>query len=408
MLMTSFSIHTPARNLVRLRRDEKQKSDDAGRGTPNAVRSFWLMFVVEFQNAFSDNVLRWLVTFLIIGMGFVRGETRPASSSLVGAVFALPFVLFSMAGGYFADRFSKRNVTIAVKCAELGIMSVVTLSLWLVNIPLMLAGIFLMSTHSAIFGPTKYGMLPELLPEKKLSWGNGIFGLGTFSAAITGTILAGTLSDIFGRRQIWSGIILIALALVGLSLCLGIQRLPAADPTKKFRANFLGDFWLQFQAIRRDRVLFLGVVGNMFLSFLAMLLQLTVVFYGKDIFHFDDRHSAYLLGGLLIGVGAGSLAAGFLSGGKIEYGLVPLGMAGLTIFSALLASCRLWRRRFLVGPRPARLLRRLLQRARQRHHPAPPRRGQQRQGHRHRRVVELDRNFARLRASIPCSRPCGI
>ena len=201
----------------------------------------------------------------------------------------------------------------------------------------MLAGIFLMSTHSAIFGPTKYGMLPELLPEKKLSWGNGIFGLGTFSAAITGTIFAGTLSDIFGRRQIWSGIVLIALALVGLSLCLGVQRLPAADPTKKFRVNFLGDFWLQFQAIRRDRVLFLGVVGNMFLSFLSMLLTLTVVFYGKDIFHFDDRHSAYLMGGLLIGVGAGSLAAGFLSGGKIEYGLVPLGMAGLTIFSVLLS-----------------------------------------------------------------------
>ena len=153
-------------------------------------------------------------------------EKRDSLVPLVGDVFALPFMLFSMAGGFFADRFSKRNVAIAVKCAELGIMSVVTLGLWLVNIPLMLAGIFLMSTHSAIFGPTKYGMLPELLPEKKLSWGNGIFGLGTFSAAIAGTILAGSLSDTFGKRQIWSGVILIALALVGLSLCLGVRACP--------------------------------------------------------------------------------------------------------------------------------------------------------------------------------------
>jgi acyl-[acyl-carrier-protein]-phospholipid O-acyltransferase/long-chain-fatty-acid--[acyl-carrier-protein] ligase len=294
------------------------------------------MFVVEFQNAFSDNVLRWLVTFLIVGMGLSL-EKRDSLVPLVGAVFALPFVLFSMAGGFFADRYSKRSVAITVKCAELGIMSVASVGLWLDNIPLMLAGIFLMSTHSAIFGPTKYGMLPELLPEKKLSWGNGIFGLGTFSAAITGTIFAGMLSDVFGQRQILSGAILIALALVGLSLCLGIRRLPAADPHKKFRANFLGDFLLQFRAIRRDRVLFLGVVGNTFLSFLAMLLQLTVVFYGKDIFHFDDRHSGYLQGGMLVGVGAGSLAAGFLSGGKIEYGLIPLGMAGLTAFAALLS-----------------------------------------------------------------------
>ncbi len=294
------------------------------------------MFVVEFQNAFSDNVLRWLVSFMIIGMGFSL-EKRDSLVPLVGDVFALPFVLFSMAGGFFADRFSKRNVAITVKCVELGIMSVVTLGLWLVNIPLMLTGIFLMSTHSAIFGPTKYGMLPELLPEKKLSWGNGIFGLGTFSAAITGTILAGWLSDTFGKRQLWSGAILIALAVVGLSLCLGVRQLPAADPHKKFRANFVGDFWSQLKTIRRDRVLFLGIVGNTFLSFLAMLLQLTVVFYGKDIFHFDDRHSSYLQGGLLVGVGAGSLVAGFLSGGKIEYGLIPLGMAGLTIFSGLLA-----------------------------------------------------------------------
>ncbi|HEX7619365.1 MAG TPA: MFS transporter, partial [Verrucomicrobiae bacterium] len=314
---------------------EERKSVNRGQ-KPDALRSFWLMFVVEFQNAFSDNVLRWLVTFMIVGMSLSL-EKRDSLVPLVSAIFALPFVLFSMAGGFFADRFSKRSVAIAVKCAELGIMSAAGLGLWLNNIPLMLAGIFLMSTHSAIFGPTKYGMLPELLPEKKLSWGNGIFGLGTFSAAITGTIFAGMLSDTFGKRQIWSGAILLVLALVGLSLCLGVTRLPAADPHKKFRVNFLGDFFSQFKAIRQDRVLFLGVVGNTFLSFLAMLLQLTVVFYGKDIFHFDDRHSGYLQGGMLVGVGLGSLAAGFLSGGKIEYGLIPLGMAGLTIFSALLS-----------------------------------------------------------------------
>ena len=380
----------------------ESQTPDAGRQTaearpqrPDTLRSFWLMFVVEFQNAFSDNVLRWLVTFLIVGMGLSL-EKRDSLVPLVGAVFALPFVLFSMAGGFFADRYSKRSVAIAVKCAELGIMSVASLGLWLDNIPLMLTGIFLMSTHSAIFGPTKYGMLPELLPEKKLSWGNGIFGLGTFSAAITGTIFAGMLSDAFGQRQIFSGAILIALALVGLFLCLGVRRLPAADPEKKFRANFLGDFLSQFKAIRRDRILFLGVVGNTFLSFLAMLLQLTVVFYGKDIFHFDDRHSGYLQGGMLVGVGAGSLAAGFLSGGKIEYGLIPLGMAGLTDFFRAALPRRFRRRRFRVGPRPARLLRRLLQRARQRHHSTPPRRWQQRQGHRHRGLAELGRHFARF------------
>jgi acyl-[acyl-carrier-protein]-phospholipid O-acyltransferase/long-chain-fatty-acid--[acyl-carrier-protein] ligase len=322
---------------------------DAGRRTPDAKpvapecgkreRSFWLMFVVEFQNAFSDNTLKFIVTFFIIGMGLSL-EKRDSLVPLVSAVFALPFVLFSMAGGYFADRFSKRNIAIAVKCAELGIMSIVSLGLWLENIPLMLAAIFLMSTHSAIFGPTKYGMLPELLPEKRLSWGNGIFGLGTFAASIAGQIFAGTLSDLFGKKQIYSGGLLILLALVGLSLCCGVTRLPAADPRKKFRANFIGDFFSQFKAIRGDRVLFLGVMGNTFLWFLGALLQLVILFYGKDTLGLDDTHITYLLAALILGLGAGSLAAGFLSGGKIEYGLVPLGMAGLTVFAVALSQIK--------------------------------------------------------------------
>ena len=306
---------------------------------PETLRSFWLMFVVEFQNAFSDNTLKFLVTFFIIGMGLSK-EKRDSLVPLVSAVFALPFVLFSMAGGFFADRFSKRNVAITIKCAELGIMSVALLGLGCGSVPLMLGAVFLMSTHSAIFGPTKYGMLPELLPEKKLSWGNGIFGLGTFASTIAGQIFAGTLSDLFGKKQAWSGVILIALALVGLSLCLGITRLPAADPAKKFHANFLGDFFWQFKAIRRDRVLFLGVIGNTFLWFLGALLQLVILFYGKDVLHLDDAHITYLLAALILGIGAGSLAAGFLSGGKIEYGLVPLGMVGLTVFAVLLSQIK--------------------------------------------------------------------
>jgi acyl-[acyl-carrier-protein]-phospholipid O-acyltransferase/long-chain-fatty-acid--[acyl-carrier-protein] ligase len=220
---------------------EEIKPQDVKRQRSN-LRSFWLMFVVEFQNAFSDNVLQWLVIFLIVGFGLPQ-EKRDTLVPLVGGVFALPFVLFSMTGGFFADRFSKRSIAIAVKYAEIGIMSLATLAFWLGSIPLMLVCIFLMSTHSAIFGPTKYGMLPELLPEKKLSWGNGIFGLGTFAAIITGSMLAGTLHDTFGQQQIRSGILLILLALTGLTLCQFVVKLPAADPHKKFRVNFLGDFF---------------------------------------------------------------------------------------------------------------------------------------------------------------------
>src|ERR1035441_10240005 len=119
--------------------------------------------------------------------------------------------------------------------------------------------VFLMSVHSAIFGPSKYGLLPELLPERKLSWGNGVLELGTFLAIIGGTVAGGWLCKTFSTQPEWSGVILIALAVVGLTTSFGITKIPAADPARKFRANFIADLWQQIQLIRRDRSLFLEI-----------------------------------------------------------------------------------------------------------------------------------------------------
>ncbi len=299
------------------------------------LRGFWSLFVTQFQNAFSDNALKFLTAFIVIGI-FSQAQ-RNQLVPLVSFVFALPFVLFSMTGGYLADRFSKRQVIIGIKLAEIGIMSLAMLGLWRQNVPLLFGVVFLMSTHSAFFGPNKYGLLPELLDEKELSWGNGIIQLGTFIASISGTVVAGLMSDNFKHNQVWSGLILIGLAIFGTLMSLGISRVPAANPDKVFRLNFLEEFWVQFQSIRRDRVLWLAVLGSTFIWFLAALFQPTILFYGKDALHLDDTHSGYLQAALAVGIGVGSVAAGYLSGNKIEYGLVPLGALGLTAFGGLLS-----------------------------------------------------------------------
>jgi acyl-[acyl-carrier-protein]-phospholipid O-acyltransferase/long-chain-fatty-acid--[acyl-carrier-protein] ligase len=299
-------------------------------------QGFWSLFATQFQNAFSDNALKFLTTFLIIGAG-ISQQTRNQLVPLVGLIFALPFVLFSMTGGFFADRFSKRNVILCIKLAEIAIMSLALVGLWRGDIYLLLVVIFLMSTHSAFFGPSKYGLLPELLSEKELSWGNGIIQLGTFVASIAGTMAAGKLSDHFGRHQTVSGIMLIGLALFGTLTTLGITRIPAANPAKEYRVNFLHEFFAQLGTIRKDRVLFLAVLANTFLWFLAALFQPTIIFYGKDVLHLDDTHSSYLQAALAIGIGLGSGVAGYVSGKKIEYGLVPLGGLGLALFGALLS-----------------------------------------------------------------------
>ena len=304
--------------------------------TPGRLRGFWSLFVTQFQGAFSDNTLKWLVIFLITGMGFSNGQ-RDQLVGVVGALFAVPFIVFSMAGGFLADRFSKRTVTIGVKIFEIFVMLLAMTGLVTGHLILTIACVFLMGVHSAIFGPSKYGLLPELLPEKKLSWGNGVLELGTFLAIIGGTVAGGWLCKEFAGRQFWSGAILIALAAFGLMTSFGITKIPAAAPAKKFRVNFIADLWAQIQLARRDRVLWLAMLGNIYFFAIAALIQFLIVIYAKDVLNIaDPAQSSYLQAATAIGIGVGSFAAGYLSGGKIEYGLIPLGSIGLTIFCALL------------------------------------------------------------------------
>jgi len=309
---------------------------DDSRQFESSLRGFWSLIVTQFQGAFSDNVLKWLVVFMILGMNVSSTELHRVGE-LVTALFSLPFILFSMAGGFFADRFSKRTISVSVKVFEMGVMLLALAGFWSNQIPMLLGCVFLMGVHSSFFGPSKYGLLPELLPERKLSWGNGLIELGTFMAIILGTVAAARMSKHFHGHQTWSGIILIALAVIGFVTSLGITRVPAADPGRKFHANFLSDLLAQLRLVRRDRALTLAFLGNTYFFFLGQLLQLNVFFYGAQILHLDEIGIGQLSIALALGIGLGSVAAGYLSGGKIEYGLVPLGAFGMSLVSAWLS-----------------------------------------------------------------------
>jgi acyl-[acyl-carrier-protein]-phospholipid O-acyltransferase / long-chain-fatty-acid--[acyl-carrier-protein] ligase len=296
---------------------------------------FWSLIATQFQTAFNDNALKFLVIYIIVAMALPQ-TMRDRLVPFVGALFALPFIFFSMAGGFFADRYSKRSATIGTKLLEFAVMAFAIAALYLHNLTMECASVFLISSEAALFGPSKYGLLPELLPEKQLSWGNGIIELGTFLASIAGTMAAGFLAVRYHGRESIAGFLLLAFTCVGFATSLGISRLPAADPNKRFRLNPLGDFGAQLKIIRADRVLGWAVLGNTYLFFLAALLQLTIILYGHDVLHVDETHVSYLQAAVGIGIGVGSFAAGYLSGGKIEYGLIPLGALGMTIFSAFL------------------------------------------------------------------------
>jgi acyl-[acyl-carrier-protein]-phospholipid O-acyltransferase/long-chain-fatty-acid--[acyl-carrier-protein] ligase len=297
---------------------------------------FWSLIATQFQGAFNDNALKFLVIYLVVERDFAF-DVRDRLILLVGALFALPYILFSLMGGFLADRYSKRSVTIGTKIFEIGVMLFALASLALGNLLMEAAAVFLLSTQGALFGPSKYGLLPELLPETKLSWGNGVIELGTFLAAITATMAAGFLAAAFRGRQIWSGAILLGFTVFGLVASLGISRVPAADPARQLRANPFTDFAGQLRIIAKDRLLRWSVIGNTYLWFLAALLQFVIVVYGHDVLRVDETQISYLQAAVGIGIGTGSLAAGYLSRGKIECRLVPLGAMGMAVFGFLVS-----------------------------------------------------------------------
>ena len=178
---------------------------------------FWSLIAVQFQGAFSDNALKWLVSFLVLDAGLSRERRDLWFVLVVPLLFAVPFLLFSIPGGYLADKYSKRSVTLWTKVFELSVMSFATFSLASGRLGLEGIALFLACTQGAIFGPTKYGLLPELLPESRLSWGNGIIELGTLLAAIGGALAGGYLAQTFRGHQSRSGIVFLLLTVIGLT-----------------------------------------------------------------------------------------------------------------------------------------------------------------------------------------------
>src|SRR5579884_3642327 len=289
---------------------------------------FWSLILTQFQGAFNENGLKNLVVFIILG-ATLHQAVRDRLVLIVGTLFSVPFILFSMTGGFLADRYSKRSVTIWTKLFEIGVMLFAIAGLAWQNLYMEMAAVFLASTQAALFGPSKYGLLPELLPESKLSWGNGVIELGTFLAVIAGGVSGALLTDVFNGRQVWSGLIFLGLSVLGLFFSLGIAKVPAADPLKKFDVNPLGDLWKQLRLIHKDRVLWLAVLGSTYFWFLGALLTANIVFYGSDVLHANSTRTGILQAAVAVGIGLGSLAAGYLSSGKVEYGLIPLGSIGM-------------------------------------------------------------------------------
>ena len=308
-----------------------------------ATRSggFRAYLATQFLGAFNDNAFKLVVSLLAVNVIIDTGGSSSVVA-LASGLFTAPFVLFSTYAGFLADRYSKKTITVWVKVAEIVIMLVGGLAFWFRSLPLAIFTLFLMGTQSAVFSPTKYGILPELLPDEELSRGNGLVQMWTFLAIILGTAVGGQLSHYFSGRLELAGLVCVTVAVLGTLTSLGVTPVPPAGSRRRFDPLFLRDLFQTVRQVAQDRPLFLCVLGSAYFWFLGALFQMNILLYAKRLMHIGgqpltDQQTSYLLTVIALGIGLGSVLAGRWSGKKVEFGLVPLGAMGLGLFSVLLS-----------------------------------------------------------------------
>jgi acyl-[acyl-carrier-protein]-phospholipid O-acyltransferase / long-chain-fatty-acid--[acyl-carrier-protein] ligase len=319
-------------------------------------RSFIGLLITQFLGATNDNIFRWLVAFI----GGDRAVEDPMFRWMVSwinpnlpaekykeiavaaglAMLVLPFIILAAPAGYCADRFSKRTVIVSCKVAEVILMILGVVVILHGNVWLMFFTLFLMGGHSAIFGPSKYGSIPEIVRPERISAANGLIGMTTILAIVSGTVGAGYLYEWtkpFGYTHwwLWASTV-VCVAAVGLLTSLPIRRLPNANPARKFPLNFAGEMYRDFRILISMRPLFLAALATMLFWSLGGLCQINVNSFGTDHLHLSKNNIGLLVGVLIVGVSVGNILAGVISRRRIVLSLVPLGAAGIALPHILL------------------------------------------------------------------------
>jgi len=296
-------------------------------------RRFLPLFLTQFLGAFNDNVFK---NALIILIAFQAAESSGLNShtliNLSAGLFILPFFLFSASAGQLADKFEKARLIRFTKLLEVGIMACAFIGFYTQNIALLMTLLFFMGAQSTLFGPLKYGILPQHLTDAELVGGNGLIETGTFLAILLGTMLGGILIAVQG----W-GVQVVSLGVVGIAL-LGYwasRAIPIAAPVApdlKLNWNPFTETVRNIGFARQNRTVFLSILGISWFWFLGSVYLTQLPNYTKLNLGANEQVVTLLLTLFSLGIGMGSLLCERLSGRMVEIGLVPFGSIGLSLF----------------------------------------------------------------------------
>ncbi len=289
-------------------------------------------FLTQFLGAFNDNLFKNALVVLLTFQAASWTTIDPALlANLAAGIFILPFFLFSASAGQLADKYDKAYLTRLVKVLEIAIMAVALAGFLAHSLTVLLGALFLLGCHSTLFGPVKYALLPQHLHEDELVGGNALVEAGTFVAILLGTLVGGLLAAAdHGDLWIAGGGLVVAVA--GYLTSRGVPPAPAPEPGLKVNPNPISETWRNIGFARKDRPVFLAIMGISWFWLYGALFLAQFPAYAKNVLGGGEGTVTLLLATFTVGIGLGSLLCEKLSGGHVEIGLVPFGSIGLTLF----------------------------------------------------------------------------
>ena len=298
-------------------------------------RRFLPFFVTQSLGALNDNLFKQSLILAILYKLNIEGD-RGIWVNLCALLFIVPFFLFSALAGQFGEKYPKDRLIRLIKLGEIAIMIVAAIGFAFDHLALMLVALFAMGTHSALFGPVKYSILPQTLREEELVGGNGLVEMGTFLSILAGTIGAGIMLSSSNYTVIVS-VVIIAVAVLGYLASRAIPAAPADTPQLRLNWNIFSEFWATLRmGLNQTPAVSRSVVGNSWFWFVGAIYLTQIPAYAKDWLYGDETVVTLILTVFSVGIALGSLLCEKLSGRKVEIGLVPFGSFGLTVFGLLL------------------------------------------------------------------------
>lgn len=300
-------------------------------------RRFAPYFWTQFSGAANDNLFKFALTVMVTYQLQVSWLPPALAGLVIGALFILPFLLFSATSGQITDKFEKTRIIRLVKNLEVAIMLLAAMGFLgsdiTVQVPVLLGCIFLMGLHSTLFGPVKFAYLPQALSEGELTGGNGMVEMGTFVAILLGNVVGGLMVAQPGVGPLYVAISCVLLALAGRAVAQFIPPAPATDPALTINWNPFTETWRNLQLANHDPVVFRSLLGISWMWFFGAVFLSQFPSFAKEVMHGDEQVASLLLVVFSLGIGIGSLLCEVLSRHRVEVGLVPIGAIGMSVFA---------------------------------------------------------------------------